>query len=317
MLSYTEKTKTLNYEKRISRHFLPKKRKKRAQKRKKKSTRGKKKGQKPRYFSFFQGETISTQSFLPDARALSATRLWCANTHTHTKTPFARRIRSKEKVRDATLSFFRARFGRISLSRPSARAYRFLESALSFLSLSREKKEARRTPNTPPFWHFQFARKERGNAQNETRRKPRRIAASFARDERNVARFFRRSSFRAFSLSPIARESWSVGRKDFSLEKKESALSRRRGEGVRVTSQKKKTKKRGKKTDCLGYQTDTKNFFSRFSSKKRSRRDQLIKTKSKRSKKKKKKEWPSTGVGAVRRDTRRAGSGRRRRAGEK
>ena len=224
--------------------FFAKKEKKTSPKKKKKEHKGQKKGQKPRYFSFFQGETISTQSFLPDARALSATRLWCANTHTHTLLLRVEFVRKKRYATRRCLFF--ARVLGASLSRPSARAYRFLESALSFLSLSREKRSSKNTKHTP-FWHFQFARKERGNAQNETRRKPRRIAASFARDERNVARFFRRSSFRAFALSPLARESWSVPKGFFVGKKRERSL----GEGGRESEsplRKRRQKRRQKRT---------------------------------------------------------------------
>merc|ERR1712070_1090927 len=55
--------------------------------------------------------------------------------------------------------------------------------------------------------------------------------------------FFRRSSFRAFSLSPYrSRElerQWAKG--FFVGKKRERSLSEEKGEGVRVTSQKKKT----------------------------------------------------------------------------
>lgn len=166
----------------------------------KKEKKREKKGAKAKIFFFFsRGNNLHTKFCARRARAFrDSTTL--VREHTHKNSFCAHRIRSKEKVRDATASFFRARFGRISLS-PTKRARVDFSSRhrLFSLFLEREKK-LEEHQNTTPFWHFQFARKERGNAaQNETRRKPTRIAASFARDERNVARF---SSRRAFSLSP-------------------------------------------------------------------------------------------------------------------
>jgi hypothetical protein len=193
----TEKTKTLNYETKISRHFLPKKRRKRAQKRKKKR---KKRGKSQDIFLFFKGKQ-SPHKVLCQTRARFP-RLDDFGARTHAQKLLLRTSNSFERkgTRRDRVFFSRAFWSHLSLS-DQARTRRFLESAPSFLSLSRERKEARRTPkhNTVLAFPIRAKRQRKRTQRRETRRKPTHIAASFARDERNVARF---SSRRAFSLSP-------------------------------------------------------------------------------------------------------------------
>ena len=107
----------------------------------KKEKKREKKGAKAKIFFFFsRGNNLHTKFFARRARAFRDSTLVREHTHAHTKTPFARRIRSKEKVRDATLSFFRARFGRISPS-DQARARRDFSSRHCLFSLFLERKK--------------------------------------------------------------------------------------------------------------------------------------------------------------------------------
>merc|ERR1711943_163850 len=141
---------------------------------------------------------MGTQSFLPDARALSATRLWCANTHTHTKTHFARRIRSKEKVRDATLSFFRARFGRISLFDQARCARRDFSSRHCLFSLFLERKKKLEEHQTHHRFGISNSREKKEETPHKTRREGnQRASPPPSRATKGTSRvFFRRSSFR-------------------------------------------------------------------------------------------------------------------------
>ena len=237
----------------------PKKEKKRAQ-------GAKKRGKSQDIFLFFKGKQSPHKVFC-QTRARFPRLDFGARTHarTHKNSLCASNSFERKGTRRDVVFFSRAFWSHLSLDQARCARRDFSSRHCLFLSFSRKKKlEEHQTHHR---FGTYFARKERGNAaQNETRRKPTRIAASFARDERNVARFF--SSFllpRFFSSLLIARESWRASwAKGFFVGKKRERFSLgREGGGVRVTSQKKKKKKEAKKTDCLGYQTDTK-FFSRF-----------------------------------------------------
>ena len=243
----TEKTKTLNYETKISRHFLPKKRRKRAQKRKKKR---KKRGKSQDIFLFFKGKQ-SPHKVLCQTRARFP-RLDDFGARTHAQKLLLRTSNSFERkgTRRDRVFFSRAFWSHLSLS-DQARTRRFLESAPSFLSLSRERKEARRTQHRFGISNSREKTKETHTTKRDA--KETNAHRRLLRARRKERRAFFLSS-RFFSLS-VSLERVGASRFVFSL-------GSRRGEGVRVTPQKKKTKKRGKKK-CLGYQTDTQNF-SRF-----------------------------------------------------
>ena len=267
MLSYTEKTKILNYDERISRHFLPKKRKKRAQKRKKK----RKKGAKAKIFFFFsRGNNLHTKFFARRARAFRDSTLVREHTHAHTKTPCARRIRSKEKVRDATLSFFaRVLVASLSPTKRGARVEISRVGTVFSLSFSREKRSSKNTKHTTVLaFPIRAKRKRKRRTKRDAKETNAHRRLLRARRKERRAFFFVVPPSALFLSLLIARESWraSLGERIFRWKKKRAlSLSEEKGEGVRVTSQKKKTKKKeAKKTDCLGYQTDTKFFFSFF-----------------------------------------------------
>lgn len=164
----------------------------------KKEKKREKKGAKAKIFFFFsRGNNLHTKFCARRARAFrDSTTL--VREHTHKNSFCAHRIRSKEKVRDATASFFRARFGRISLS-PTKRARVDFSSRHRLFSLFLEREKKLEEHNTVLAFPIRAKRQRKRTQRRETRRKPTHIAASFARDERNVARF---SSRRAFSLSP-------------------------------------------------------------------------------------------------------------------
>lgn len=175
----------------------------------KKEKKREKKGAKAKIFFFFsRGNNLHTKFFARRARAFrDSTTL--VREHTHKNSFCAHRIRSKEKVRDATASFFRARFGRISLS-PTKRARVDFSSRhrLFSLFLEREKK-LEEHQNTTPFWHFQFARKDKGNAHNEERREGnQRTSPPPSRATKGTSRVFPLVAL--FLSLRIARESWSV-----------------------------------------------------------------------------------------------------------
>ena len=223
--------------------FFAKKEKKTSPKKKKKEHKGQKKGQKPRYFSFFQGETISTQSFLPDARALSATRLWCANTRTHKLLLCVEFVRKKRYATRRCLFFARVLVA--SLSRPSARAYRFLESALSFLS-KRERQKKREEHQTHRFGISNS--REKKEETHKTRREENQDASPPpSRATKGTSRVFFVVPPSALFLSLLARESWSVAKGFFVGKKRERSL----GEGGRESEsplRKRRQKRRQKRT---------------------------------------------------------------------
>ena len=166
----------------------------------KKEKKREKKGAKAKIFFFFsRGNNLHTKFCQTRARF---PRLDDFGARTHAQKLLLRTSNSFERkgTRRDRVFFSRAFWSHLSLS-DQARTRRFLESAPSFLSLSRERKEARRTPkhNTVLAFPIRAKRQRKRTQRRETRRKPTHIAASFARDERNVARF---SSRRAFSLSP-------------------------------------------------------------------------------------------------------------------
>ena len=267
-----EKTKTLNCETRISRHFLPKKGQKRAQKRKKKEHKGQKKGAKAKIFFFFsRGNNLHTKFFARRARAFRDSTLVREHTHAHTKTPCARRIRSKEKVRDATLSFFaRVLVASLSPTKRGARVEISRVGTVFSLSFSREKRSSKNTKHTTVLaFPIRAKRKRKRRTKRDAKETNAHRRLLRARRKERRAFFFVVPPSALFLSLLIARESWSViGRKDFSLEKKESALSRKRRGRESESPLKKEDKKRRQKTDCLGYQTDTKIFFSFFLPKK-------------------------------------------------
>ena len=222
----------------------PKKEKKRAQ--------GAKKGAKAKIFFFFsRGNNLHTKFFARRARAFRDSTLVREHTHAHTKTPCARRIRSKEKVRDATLSFFRARFGRISLFDQARCARRDFSSRHCLFSLFLERKKKLEEHQTHHRFGISNSREKKEETPHKTRREGnQRASPPPSRATKGTSRvFFRRSSFRAFSLSPYrSRElerHWAKG--FFVGKKRERSLGREGGGSPSHLSKKEDKKKGGKK----------------------------------------------------------------------
>jgi hypothetical protein len=255
--------------------FCQKRDKNEPKKEKKKSTRGKKKGQKPRYFSFFQGETISTQSFLPDARALSATRLWCANTRTHTQKLLVRVefVRKKRYATRRCLFFARVLVASLSPTKRGARVEISRVGTVFSLSFSREKRSSKNTKHTTVLaFPIRAKRKRKRRTKRDAKETNAHRRLLRARRKERRAFFFVVPPSALFLSLLIARESWraSSGERIFRWKKKRALSLGREGGGSPSHLSKKEDKKRRQKTECLGYQTDTKIFlvFLVFSSKK-------------------------------------------------
>ena len=238
----------------------------------KKEKKREKKGAKAKIFFFFsRGNNLHTKFFARRARAFRDSTLVREHTHAHTKTPCARRIRSKEKVRDATLSFFRARFGRISLSDQARCARRDFSSRHCLFSLFLERKKKLEEHQTHHRFGISNSREKKEETPHKTRREGnQRASPPPSRATKGTSRVFFVVPPSALFLSLlIARESWraSLGERIFRWKKKRALSLGREGGGSPSHLSKKEDKKRRQKTDCLGYQTDTKIFLG-FSCKK-------------------------------------------------
>merc|ERR1711871_621761 len=199
---------------------------------------------------------MGTQSFLPDARALSATRLWCANTRTHTQKLLVRVefVRKKRYATRRCLFFARVLVASLSPTKRGARVEISRVGTVFSLSFSREKRSSKNTKHTTVLaFPIRAKRKRKRRTKRDAKETNAHRRLLRARRKERRAFFFRRSSFRAFSLSPYrSRELESViGRKDFSLEKKESALSRKRRGRESESPLKKRRQKKGGKKDGL------------------------------------------------------------------
>merc|ERR1712100_864580 len=145
---------------------------------------------------------MGTQSFLPDARALSATRLWCANTHTHTQKLLLRVVFVRKKRYATRRCLFFARVLVASLSpTKSARVEISRVGTVFSLSFSREKRSSKNTKHTTVLaFPIRAKRKRKRTKRDAKETNAHRRLLRARRKERRA--FFRRSSFRAFSLSP-------------------------------------------------------------------------------------------------------------------
>merc|ERR1712100_568116 len=194
---------------------------------------------------------MGTQSFLPDARALSATRLWCANTRTHTQKLLVRVefVRKKRYATRRCLFFARVLVASLSPTKRGARVEISRVGTVFSLSFSREKRSSKNTKHTTV---LAFPIRAKRKRKRRTKRDAKEINAHRrllrARRKERRAFFFVVPPSALFLSLLTARESWSVfGRKDFSLEKKESALSRKRRGRESESPLKKRRQKRRQK----------------------------------------------------------------------
>merc|ERR1712196_77230 len=199
---------------------------------------------------------MGTQSFLPDARAFRDSTLVREHTHAHTKTPCARRIRSKEKVRDATLSFFRVRFGRISLSDQARCARRDFSSRHCLFSLFLERKKKLEEHQTHHRFGISNSREKKEETPHKTRREGnQRASPPPSRATKGTSRvfFFVVPPSALFLSLLIARESWraSLGERIFRWKKKRALSLGREGGGSPSHLSKKRRQKKGGKKDGL------------------------------------------------------------------
>ena len=204
----TEKTKTLNYETKISRHFLPKKRRKRAQKRKKKR---KKRGKSQDIFLFFKGKQ-SPHKVLCQTRARFP-RLDDFGARTHAQKLLLRTSNSFERkgTRRDRVFFSRAFWSHLSLS-PTKRARVEISrvGTVFSLSFSREKRSSKNTKTQHRFGISNSREKTKETHTTKRDAKETNAHRRLLRARRKERRAFFPSR-RAFSLSlRIARESWSV-----------------------------------------------------------------------------------------------------------
>merc|ERR1712100_853449 len=153
---------------------------------------------------------MGTQSFLPDARALSATRLWCANTHTHTQKLLVRVefVRKKRYATRRCLFFARVLVASLSTTKRGARVEISRVGTVFSLSFSREKKKLEEHQT-----HHRFGisnSREKKEETHKTRREGnQRASPPPSRATKGTSRVFFVVPPSALFLSLlIARESW-------------------------------------------------------------------------------------------------------------
>merc|ERR1712100_329748 len=142
---------------------------------------------------------MGTQSFLPDARALSATRLWCANTHTHTQKLLVRVefVRKKRYATRRCLFFARVLVASLSPTKRGARVEISRVGTVFSLSFSREKRSSKNTKHTTVL-AFPIREKKEETPHKTRREGNQRASPPPSRATKGTSRvFFRRSSFSA------------------------------------------------------------------------------------------------------------------------
>ena len=231
--------------KRISRHFLPKKRQKRAQKRKKNSTRGKKGAKAKIFFFFSRGNNLHTKFFARRARAFRDSTL----VREHTKTPFAQIefVRKKRYATRRCLFFARVLVASLSPTKRGARVEISRVGTVFSLSFSREKRSSKNTKHTTVLaFPIRAKRKRKRTKRDAKETNAHRRLLRARRKERRA--FF--SSFllpRFFSLSYRSRELERRAKGFFVGKKRERSLGEGGGGSPSHLSKKEDKKREAKK----------------------------------------------------------------------